>query len=64
MGLFDQQDQKYAILCIAGAFVSKVLRKFCEKAAEYGCSYVWSNTCYIDKEGGSELGEAVWSTYQ
>ena len=40
------------------------LRHFCEKAKEYGCEYVWSDTCCINKESSSELEEAVRSMYR
>ncbi|KAF8131472.1 heterokaryon incompatibility protein-domain-containing protein [Boletus edulis] len=40
------------------------LRRFCEKAKEYGCEYVWSDTCCINKESSSELEEAIRSMYR
>ncbi|KIJ58472.1 hypothetical protein HYDPIDRAFT_44454 [Hydnomerulius pinastri MD-312] len=40
------------------------LVKFCEKAKEYGCEYVWSDTCCINKESSSELEEAIRSMYR
>ena len=40
------------------------LRRFCEKAKEYGCEYVWSDTCCINKESSAELEEAIRSMYR
>ncbi|KAF8546056.1 HET-domain-containing protein [Imleria badia] len=40
------------------------LRRFCNKAREYGCEYVWSDTCCINKESSSELEEAIRSMYR
>ncbi|KAH0837771.1 heterokaryon incompatibility protein-domain-containing protein [Lanmaoa asiatica] len=40
------------------------LQHFCEKAKEYGCEYVWSDTCCINKESSSELEEAIRSMYR
>ncbi|KIJ58275.1 hypothetical protein HYDPIDRAFT_34346 [Hydnomerulius pinastri MD-312] len=40
------------------------LVKFCEKAKKYGCEYVWSDTCCINKESSSELDEAIRSMYR
>ena len=38
------------------------LVKFCEKArTEYGCDYVWTDTCCINKESSTELEEAILS---
>lgn len=37
---------------------------FCDKAKEYGCEYVWSDTCCINKESSSELEEAIRSMYR
>ena len=38
------------------------LVKFCEKArTEYGCEYVWADTCCINKESSTELEEAILS---
>jgi hypothetical protein len=42
----------------------KKLRGFCEKSKEYGCEYLWSDTCCINKESSSELEEAVRSMYR
>ncbi|KAI9566379.1 heterokaryon incompatibility protein-domain-containing protein [Boletus coccyginus] len=39
------------------------LQRFCEKAKEHGCEYVWSDTCCINKESSSELEEAIRSMY-
>jgi len=46
-----------------GAGYEKLL-KFCEKAKEYGCKFVWSDTCCINKESSSELDEAIRSMYR
>ena len=40
------------------------LRHFCDKAKAYGCEYVWSDTCCINKESSSELEEAIRSMYR
>lgn len=38
------------------------LLKFCEKARmDYGCEYVWTDTCCINKESSTELEEAILS---
>lgn len=38
------------------------LLKFCEKArTDYGCEYVWTDTCCINKENSAELEEAILS---
>lgn len=38
------------------------LLKFCEKArTDYGCEYVWADTCCINKESSAELEEAILS---
>ncbi|KAG6374445.1 hypothetical protein JVT61DRAFT_4484 [Boletus reticuloceps] len=38
------------------------LAKFCEKArTDYGCEYVWTDTCCINKESSTELEEAILS---
>ncbi|KAF8126970.1 hypothetical protein EV363DRAFT_1346771, partial [Boletus edulis] len=38
------------------------LVKFCEKArTDYGCEYVWTDTCCINKESSTELEEAILS---
>ncbi|KAG9314933.1 hypothetical protein JVU11DRAFT_4041 [Chiua virens] len=44
-----------------GAGYQKLV-KFCEKArSEYGCEYVWADTCCINKESSTELEEAILS---
>ena len=40
------------------------LVNFCEKAAEYGCSFAWSDTCCINKESSTELEEAIRSMFK
>ncbi|KIK92107.1 hypothetical protein PAXRUDRAFT_34675 [Paxillus rubicundulus Ve08.2h10] len=41
------------------------LRNFCEKAmSDYGCKYVWSDTCCINKESSAELEEAIRSMFR
>ena len=38
------------------------LAKFCEKARnDYGCEYVWADTCCINKESGAEIEEITLS---
>ncbi|KAH7918353.1 hypothetical protein BV22DRAFT_1041820 [Leucogyrophana mollusca] len=37
------------------------LKEFCNKAGEYGCDFVWSDTCCIDKTSSAELDEAIRS---
>ncbi|KAF8546087.1 hypothetical protein OG21DRAFT_1473262 [Imleria badia] len=49
--------------CPTGPGYEKLLR-FCEKAKEYGCKYVWSDTCCINKESSAELEEAIHSMYR
>lgn len=46
-----------------GPGYEKLLR-FCEKAKEYGCEYVWSDTCCINKESSAELEEAIRAMYR
>jgi len=40
------------------------LLRFCEKAKEYDCEYVWTDTCCINKESSAELEEAIRSMYR
>ncbi|KIJ69730.1 hypothetical protein HYDPIDRAFT_104348 [Hydnomerulius pinastri MD-312] len=40
------------------------LMKFIEKANEYGCEFVWSDTCCIDKTSSSELDESIRSMFR
>ncbi|KIJ58831.1 hypothetical protein HYDPIDRAFT_119186 [Hydnomerulius pinastri MD-312] len=40
------------------------LSMFCRKAREYGCEYVWSDTCCIDKASSAELEEAIRSMFR
>ncbi|KIJ10211.1 hypothetical protein PAXINDRAFT_86399, partial [Paxillus involutus ATCC 200175] len=41
------------------------LYNFCKKAMlDYGCKYVWSDTCCINKESSAELEEAIRSMYR
>ncbi|KAH0828822.1 hypothetical protein J3R83DRAFT_3273 [Lanmaoa asiatica] len=41
------------------------LLKFCQRAStDYGCRYVWSDTCCINKESSVELDEAIRSMYR
>ncbi|KAF9232073.1 hypothetical protein BU15DRAFT_55433, partial [Melanogaster broomeanus] len=41
------------------------LFNFCEKARDdYGCAYVWSDTCCINKESSAELDEAIRSMFR
>ncbi|KIK99527.1 hypothetical protein PAXRUDRAFT_30473 [Paxillus rubicundulus Ve08.2h10] len=41
------------------------LLQFCEKArTDYGCAYVWSDTCCINKESSTDLEEAIRSMYR
>ncbi|KIJ62408.1 hypothetical protein HYDPIDRAFT_114504 [Hydnomerulius pinastri MD-312] len=47
----------------AGPGYEKLVR-FCEKAKKYGCEYVWSDTCCINKESSPELEEAIRSMYR
>ncbi|KAI9566375.1 hypothetical protein HD554DRAFT_2323154 [Boletus coccyginus] len=49
--------------CPDGPGYEKLLR-FCEKAKEYGCEYVWTDTCCINKESSAELEEAIRSMYR
>ncbi|KIJ19550.1 hypothetical protein PAXINDRAFT_69577, partial [Paxillus involutus ATCC 200175] len=47
-----------------GPGFQKLLR-FCEKAkSDYGCVYVWSDTCCIDKTSSAELEEAIRSMFR
>ncbi|KAF9222158.1 HET-domain-containing protein [Gyrodon lividus] len=47
-----------------GPGFQKLLR-FCEKArSDYGCVYVWSDTCCIDKTSSAELDEAIRSMFR
>ncbi|KAH0837770.1 hypothetical protein J3R83DRAFT_5948 [Lanmaoa asiatica] len=46
-----------------GAGYRKLLR-FCAKAKDYGCDFVWSDTCCINKESSAELDEAIRSMYR
>jgi len=39
------------------------LEMTCQLALEYGLSYVWSDTCCIDKSSSAELSEAINSMY-
>ncbi|KAF9222156.1 HET-domain-containing protein [Gyrodon lividus] len=50
-------------IAIAGPGYRKLLM-FCEKAKEYGCTYVWSDTCCIDKTSSAELEEAIRSMFR
>ncbi|KAH0832979.1 hypothetical protein J3R83DRAFT_11957 [Lanmaoa asiatica] len=46
---------------LSGPGYQKLL-KFCEKArTDYGCEYVWADTCCINKESSTELEEAILS---
>ena len=38
--------------------------KSCENAKTDGCSYVWVDTCCINKESSAELSEAINSMYR
>ena len=40
------------------------LRRYCGLAAEEGWSYVWIDTCCIDKKSSSELSEAINSMFE
>ena len=40
------------------------LENFCAKAAEYGCSLAWSDTCCINKDSSTELEEAIRSMFK
>ncbi|KAF9235561.1 heterokaryon incompatibility protein-domain-containing protein, partial [Melanogaster broomeanus] len=40
------------------------LTRFCEKAREYGCEFVWSDTCCIDKTSSAELDESIRSMFR
>ncbi|KAF9232288.1 hypothetical protein BU15DRAFT_90692 [Melanogaster broomeanus] len=40
------------------------LRRFCEKAHQYGCVLAWSDTCCIDKSSSVELDEAIRSMFR
>ncbi|KAH7923420.1 HET-domain-containing protein, partial [Leucogyrophana mollusca] len=40
------------------------LKAFCEKAKEFGCDFVWSDTCCIDKTSSTELDEAIRSMFK
>lgn len=40
------------------------LVNFCKKAAEYGCSLAWSDTCCINKDSSTELEEAIRSMFK
>lgn len=39
------------------------ITNFCQKAAEEGFSYVWIDTCCIDKSSSAELSEAINSMF-
>ncbi|KAH7922793.1 hypothetical protein BV22DRAFT_969606, partial [Leucogyrophana mollusca] len=41
------------------------LKKFCKKATEeFGCDFVWSDTCCINKESNTEQDEAIRSMFR
>jgi hypothetical protein len=40
------------------------LKKFCEKAQEYGMEFAWSDTCCIDKNSSTELDESIRSMFR
>ncbi|KAF8837291.1 HET-domain-containing protein [Paxillus ammoniavirescens] len=40
------------------------LMMFCDKAREYGCEFVWSDTCCIDKTSSAELDESIRSMFR
>ncbi|KAH7923616.1 HET-domain-containing protein [Leucogyrophana mollusca] len=40
------------------------LMAFCEKAKLFGCDFVWSDTCCIDKTSSAELDEAIRSMFR
>ncbi|KAH7909625.1 hypothetical protein BJ138DRAFT_1154769 [Hygrophoropsis aurantiaca] len=42
----------------------KKLKEFCKKAKEFGCDFVWSDTCCIDKTSSAELDEAIRSMFR
>ena len=42
----------------------KKIQGFCAQAAEDGLSYVWVDTCCIDKSSSAELSEAINSMYR
>ncbi|KAG2040917.1 heterokaryon incompatibility protein-domain-containing protein [Suillus americanus] len=40
------------------------LKKFCEKARQYGMEFAWSDTCCIDKSSSTELDESIRSMFR
>ncbi|KAF9220602.1 hypothetical protein BS17DRAFT_786804 [Gyrodon lividus] len=61
---YEMSSKRYGQKPTPDGLGYKKLVRFCEKAAEYGCSYVWSDTCCINKESSSELEEAIRSMYR
>ncbi|KIJ67991.1 hypothetical protein HYDPIDRAFT_107551 [Hydnomerulius pinastri MD-312] len=56
--------RKKKMTIVDGPGFQKLLR-FCEKASiDYGCTYVWSDTCCIDKSSSAELEEAIRSMFR
>lgn len=41
----------------------KKVKGFCEKASKRGLTYVWADTCCVDKKSSAELSEAINSMY-
>ena len=48
---------------LAGAGYEK-LKRFCERAQEYGIEFAWSDTCCIDKSSSTELDESIRSMFR
>ncbi|KAH7923620.1 HET-domain-containing protein, partial [Leucogyrophana mollusca] len=49
---------------LAGGAGYAKLKEFCKKAKEFGCDFVWSDTCCIDKTSSAELDEAIRSMFR